>query len=141
DVIAYGFNFAGSALVAARTKLYSQITFGEGIGSYRGSADVVATGPATAEILPMFGWMIGVHHEWSDKWSSNLTYSELTLDDIAGQQGSHLRSTDYFAVNLINNPYERVFWGGEYLYGTRLNQDGAFADAHRLQLSFGFHLP
>ncbi|MEO1614666.1 MAG: DcaP family trimeric outer membrane transporter [Planctomycetota bacterium] len=141
DEIAYGFNFTGSALIVERTKLYSQITFGDGIGSYRGSNDVVSTGPDSAELLPMFGWMIGIHHEWNDHWTSNVTFSELILDDLDGQQGSNLRSTEYLAVNFINNPYERVFWGAEYLYGSRQNQDGHFANAHRLQLSVGFYLP
>ena len=56
------------------TTIY-QITFGEGIGSYRGSPDIVPTGPDTAAILPMFGWMIGLKHEWSDCLTSNLTFA------------------------------------------------------------------
>ncbi|MEM9644995.1 MAG: DcaP family trimeric outer membrane transporter [Planctomycetota bacterium] len=138
---AYGFNLTGSAFLSERIKAYSQITFGEGIGSYRGSADVVATGANTAEILPMFGWMVGIQRAWSDRLSSNLTVSELTLDRIAGQDSGNLRSTTYVAVNLIQNPYERVFWGIEYLHGIRENQGGDSASANRIQMSFGFYLP
>lgn len=139
--IAYGFNFTGSALLTQRTKVYSQITFGEGIGSYRGSVDVVSTGPDTAEVLPMFGWMFGVKQAWTDRLSSNLTVSELTLDRVAGQDPTNLRSTTYLAINLIQNPYERVFWGVEYLHGIRENQNRDSASANRLQMSFGFYLP
>lgn len=138
---AYGFNFTGSAMLTTRTKIYSQITFGEGIGSYRGSADVVSTGIDTAEILPMFGWMIGFKQAWNDRLTSNITFSELTLDRIAGQDPTNLRSTTYLAINLIQNPYERVFWGAEYLHGIRENQNGDSANANRLQMSFGFYLP
>jgi hypothetical protein len=53
---AWGLNFTGCFLLLRETKGYYQITFGEGIGSYRGSPDVVATGPNSAAILPMFGW-------------------------------------------------------------------------------------
>lgn len=138
---AWGFNFTGSFFVLEDTKAYYQITFGEGIGSYRGSPDVVATGPNTASIVPMFGWMVGAHHQWNDRWTSNLTFSELTLDDIPGQAPGNLLSTTYLAVNLIANPYERVFCGIEYLYGIREDVDGDDGDANRLQIACGFYLP
>lgn len=144
DVItgtAWGFNFTGSVRRSNLDKVYYQITFGEGIGSYRGSPDVVATGPNTAEILPIFGWMIGYRHRWSDCLTSNLTYSELHAEDIPGQDGDNLLQTSYLAVNLIANPYERVFWGIEYLHGSRRNQSSASSDANRIQLSCGFFLP
>ncbi|MEX2357620.1 MAG: DcaP family trimeric outer membrane transporter, partial [Pirellulaceae bacterium] len=141
DGTAWGFNFTGAAMLGERTRAYSQITFGEGIGSYRGSPDVVATGPDTAEILPMFGWMIGVHHEWADRLTSNFTYSKLSLEDLPGQDPTNLRDTTYLAANIIANPYERVFCGVEYLYGIREDASGAQGDAHRIQMSFGFYLP
>ncbi len=138
---AWGFNFTGSMKARDATKAYYQITFGEGIGSYRGSPDVVATSATTAEILPVFGWMVGLKQSWSDRVSSNLTYSELYVDAIPGQSPDNLLDTSYFAVNLIQNPYESVFWGVEYLHGTRRNQSFASASASRVQLSFGFFLP
>ncbi|WDQ17830.1 DcaP family trimeric outer membrane transporter [Rhodopirellula sp. P2] len=138
---AWGFNFTGSGKVTEDTRLYSQITFGEGIGSYRGSPDVVSTGPSSAAILPMFGWMVGCKHVWNERLTSNLTYSELLLDPIAGQDPTNLRQTNYLAVNLIHNPVDRVFVGIEYLYGMRENQNGNQADATRLQMTFGFYLP
>lgn len=138
---AWGFNFTGSVLALERTKAYYQITFGEGIGSYRGLPDVVATAPNNAAILPIFGWMVGLHHEWTDSLTSNLTYSELSLEDLPGQDLNNLRDTTYLAVNLIANPYDRVFVGIEYLYGVRNDLSGARGEAHRIQTSFGFYLP
>jgi len=138
---AWGFNFTGSARLTERFKAYYQITFGEGIGSYRGSPDVVATGPTTAAVLPVFGWMVGAKVAWCDRLTSNLTFSRLELDPLTGQDPDNLRGTTYLAVNVINNPYERLFWGAEYLFGIRENISGAEGDAHRLQLSFGFYLP
>lgn len=139
--MAWGFNFTGSALLTDNTKAYYQITFGEGIGSYRGSPDVVATGPMSIAILPMFGWMVGIHHRWNDSLTSNVTFSQLALEDVPGQNPNNLLGTNYLAVNLIANPYERVFCGIEYLYGTRDDVSGASGSAHRLQTSFGFYLP
>ncbi len=138
---AWGINFTGSFLLLQETKAYYQITFGEGIGSYRGSPDVVATGPNTSSILPMFGWMIGVHHEWNDAWTSNFTLSKLRLDNVPGQALDDLESTTYLAMNLIANPYERVFCGIEYLHGVREDVSGDSGSANRLQIACGFYLP
>lgn len=137
----WGFNFTGSILVLDETKAYYQITFGEGIGSYRGSPDVVATGPDTASILPLFGWLVGVHHEWSDSLTSNFTFSELALEDLPGQDPDNLLETRYLAANLIANPYRNVFCGIEYLYGIRKDVSGAEGNANRVQISFGYKLP
>jgi hypothetical protein len=63
------------------------------------------------------------------------------LDDVPGQDPDSLRGTTYLAVNLIANPYERVFTGVEYLYGVRDDASGASGAANRLQMSFGFYLP
>ena len=120
---------------------YYQITFGDGIGSYRGSPDTVATGPDTSAIQPSFGWMIGSKHEWTDRLTSNFTFSDLSLDNVPGQAGENLRRTQYFAANLILNPFGGVFFGVEYLYGFRQDVDGDRGDAHRLQSAFGFYLP
>ena len=138
---AWGFNFSGAYLVFPDTKGYYQITFGEGIGSYRGSPDVVPTGLDSAAILPSFGWMVGIKHEWTERLTSNFTYSKLSLGDLPGQDPDNLSSTTYFAANLIANPYERIFCGVEYLYGLREDVSGALGAAHRLQMSFGFFLP
>lgn len=138
---AWGFNFTGSFLLLEETKAYYQITFGEGIGSYRGSPDVIPTGPMTATVLPVFGWMVGGKHQWTDRLTSNITFSELSLDVPPGAPADSLRGTTYLAVNLIYNPLERVFCGVEYLYGVHEVFSGAEGSANRLQFSFGYFLP
>lgn len=138
---AWGFNFTGSCLLTDVTKAYYQITFGDGIGSYRGAPDVIPSGPDTAAILSSFGWMIGVKQEWTQRLTSNFTWSQLSIGDVLGQDPDNLSGTTYLAVNLIANPYERVFCGIEYLYGVREDVSGARGEANRLQMSFGFYLP
>ena len=137
----WGLNFTGSFLLVDSTKAYFQITTGDGIGSYRGSPDVVATGPDTLALLDTFGWMVGVHHGWTESLTSNVTFSKLAVEDVPGQDATNLRGTTYLAANLIANPYERVFVGVEYLYGARQNVDGAVGSANRMQFSCGFFLP
>lgn len=136
-----GFNFTGATLITNQTKAYSQVLFGEGIGSYRMLPDAAPTSPTSAGLLGMFGWMIGVTHDWNDVLSSNFTYAENSLDPVAFQEADDVKQTTYLAVNLLATPLDRVTVGIEYLYGTRENVDGDGAAANRIQTAFIFELP
>lgn len=137
----WGMNFTGVLLITERTKFYSQILFGEGIGSYRGLPDAAPAGLNQVDTLPLFGWMAGITHEWNDQLSSNFTYAENTLDNAPLQAFDEVHRTTYLAANLIWSPLPRVDVGVEYLYGIRQNVDRQSADAHRVQSAFIFKLP
>lgn len=138
---AWGLNFTGTILLADATKTYGQIVFGEGIGSYRDLPDAAPETATSEKVLPLFGWMVGFTHEWNDKWSSNFTYAENSLDNAAFQTADEVHRTTYLAVNLIWSRWERVWGGIEYLYGLRENVDREVGTAHRLQVGFVFDLP
>ncbi|QDT45720.1 hypothetical protein Pan241w_58480 [Gimesia alba] len=138
---AWGLNFTGVILATDKTKVYSQIVFGEGIGSYRDLPDAAPTAANQSGLMPLFGWMVGVTHDWNDSLSSNFTYAENRLGTTAFQNPNDVEATTYLAANLIWSPLDRVKVGVEYLYGTRENVNGAMGDAHRLQASFIFDLP
>ncbi|HBL46910.1 MAG TPA: hypothetical protein DDZ90_26340, partial [Planctomycetaceae bacterium] len=138
---AWGFNMTGVRLITERTKVYSQIVFGEGIGSYRSLPDAAPTAANQAGLLPMFGWMVGLTHDWNDSLSSNFTYAENSLDTTAFQSPTDVKQITYLAANLIWSPMNNVKIGVEYLYGTKDNVGGDSGDAHRLQTSFIFDLP
>lgn len=138
---AWGLNFTGVFLVTETTKVYSQILFGEGIGSYRDLPDAAPTAVDQGGLLPMFGWMVGATHNWNESLSSNFTYAQNDLGTTAFQNPNDVDQTTYLSANIIWSPLERVKVGVEYLYGTRKNVNGAMGDAHRLQASFIFDLP
>jgi outer membrane DcaP-like protein len=138
---AWGFNFTGVMEPTCNDKVYYQILFGEGIGSYKGLPDVAPVSSHRSEILPVFAWMVGCTHQWSERWSSNFTYSESRLDNTSSQAGDDLHENTYIALNLIWQPVERFYWGVEYLFGTREDVDGARGEANRLQMSVIFALP
>jgi hypothetical protein len=138
---AWGFNFTGVVLLLESTKAYYQILFGEGIGSYRGLPDAAPASATTDEILPLFGWMVGVTDDWNDRFSSNFTYAENSLDNTSLQIPGDISETSYLAANLMWSPLKRVTVGAEYLYGTRVNVNFASAAAHRFQMAFIFDLP
>ncbi|MCG8584122.1 MAG: DcaP family trimeric outer membrane transporter, partial [Pirellulales bacterium] len=138
---AWGLNFGGDARLGENDRIYSQIVWGEGIGSYKGLPDVVGDAVGSAEALTVFGWMVGWTHNWRENLSSNFTYSANRISPSMFQSADDLRQVTYLAVNFIAQPVERVFVGAEYLYGTRQNVDGQRGNANRFQFSFGFFLP
>jgi hypothetical protein len=144
DVItssAWGLNFTGVFFLTENDKTYSQIIFGDGIGSYRGLPDAAPASAESIAKLPLFGWMIGLTHDWNDRLSSNFTYAENSLDNTPGQRPEDVHRTTYLAANLICNAVDRTKVGIEYLYGLRENVNGAAGKANRLQVALIFDLP
>ena len=136
-----GMNFTGVLMLTGRTKAYSQVLFGKGIGSYRSLPDAAAVTGGEAALLPMFGWMFGLTHEWTDLLSSNFTYAANNIDNTTGQDADAVKQTTYMAINLLSKPQNRITVGIEYLYGTRTNKDLQSAGAHRVQCAVIFNLP
>ena len=134
-------NFTAVLMLTGRTKAYSQVLFGRGIGSYRSLPDAASVAAGEAALLPMFGWMFGLTHEWTDLLSSNFTYADNELNNTAGQDNNAVKNTTYMAINLLAKPQDRITVGIEYLYGTRTNKDLQSADAHRVQCAVIFDLP
>jgi hypothetical protein len=137
---ALGLNFTGAIFATEKDKVYYQILFGDGIGSFRGLPDA-APRPGETGLLGTFAWMMGWTHDWTDTLSSNFTYSENRIDNTPGQDADDLRLNNYLAVNLIHRPAERMFIGVEYLYGVREDVSTEFGVANRIQVSCGYFLP
>ncbi len=138
---AWGVNFTQVTKVSRRTKFYSEILWGDGIGSFRGLPDVVPTGPDSVTIVGFVGWMVGATHEWNSQLSSNFTYAEARIPFDPGFAADELNNVTYMAVNLIYQPFDRYQAGIEYLYGQRENNDGASGLANRVQVAFTYFLP
>lgn len=136
-----GMNFTGVFMLTGRTKAYSQVLFGKGIGSYRSLPDAAAVTGGQAVLLPMFGWMFGLTHEWTDLLSSNFTYASNEIENTSGQEPDAVKENTYMAINLLAKPQNRITVGIEYLYGTRTDKDLQSAGAHRVQCAVIFDLP
>jgi hypothetical protein len=138
---AWGLNFAGVIKPKRDLKVYYQVLFGEGIGSYRSLPDAAPTGTNSGKLLPLFGWMVGTTRNWNDKLSSNFTLAENRLAPTLLQDPDDVRRTTYLAANLIWAPADRIKIGVEYLHGLRENVNGRSGEADRIQASFIFDLP
>ncbi len=136
-----GLNLTSYVDLTEKCRVYGGILWGEGIGNYRDLPDIALVSPTSAEALESLAWYSGVTHQWSKRWSSNLTYSHGEIDNTANQSASSIQRLQYCAVNLIWQPTAHTFVGTEYLWGKRINLDSQGDDASRVMMSFGLLLP
>lgn len=124
-----------------RSRLYGGLLWGEGIGSYRDLPDIALVSATQGTALKTVAWYLGVTHQWTERWSSNLTFSNGATDNTPFQAADSLHEVQYLAANLIWHPTPWTFAGMEYLWGQRENRDQQRADANRMMVSVGFLLP
>ena len=139
--VGWGLNLSGHRELSNKDNFLFQVVGGQGIGSYWGVPDAAPSAPLQDDLLPIIAWMVGFAHNWTDKLTTNVTYSRTRIKNTAFQPAHELHSTEYLAVNLIWSPVERVFVGVEYLYGTRVDVDRNAGSAQRVQFSVGWYLP
>jgi hypothetical protein len=123
---------------------YSVVTYGDGIGRYRGGTTAVLD--ETGELHPVaaFAVMGGYEHFWADRWSTNAVYSAGETTDEPIYTSVVNKRLEYGAINLL---YwflgDRAWTGVEYLYGSREVFGGGedTGSAHRVQYAVRFNLP
>jgi len=143
-VTLWGTMLSANFTTYGRDTAYGVVTYGEGIGRYRGGITAVpdATGKLhAAEVLAVMG---GYEHFWATRWSTNAVYSVADAADQPFYTADINRRLDYGAVNLL---YwflgDRGWMGVEYLYGKRevFDVEPNSGTAHRVQYAVRFNLP
>lgn len=121
-----------------KSRFLGQFATGKGINRY--IQDVNGLGldavfePTTGfNALRSEGWFVCYEHFWTDKWISNICYSQTKTDLPDAVPDNVYKSASYVAANIIWLPIERMGVGLEYLIGDRENKDGEKGIAHRIQ--------
>jgi len=126
-----------------RDKLLFQINRGNGIGRY--ITDLSSIGnydgifdPADGE-LQLFDVMAG-YASWQHWWDieqlrSNFTFGMVDVNNPGFLAGDAYQQTLRVSSNLIWSPISRIDIGGEYLWGSRENEDGESGDANQVQFA------
>jgi len=149
DVDGIAPNFSGSAtgwgvnlssnLKFNKDVLKLQVVVGEGISNYMNdaTADVGAvTNADIAEALPLVGVVAFYDRTWSEKWSSTIGWSMISIDNSDGQLPSAFHQGQYALVNLLFYPVPGMMFGPEVQYIHRANfSDGWDTGGFRLQVS------
>ena len=121
-----------------RSRVLLQYTCGSGIARYiQDTAGLGLDGqvdPATGAFDTVFatGWSASYEHWFTEKWLSNVTYSEDRTVSTTGQPGSTYVGAKYLATSLRYIPIRNLSLGVEYLWGQRENLDDERAKANRL---------
>jgi hypothetical protein len=129
-----------------RCRIMGQYTFGWGIGRYL--LDTVGLGldgqvdPRTGsfDVLYASAMVISYEQWWSEKWLSNITYSQTLVASNGGQPGDTYTGAKYLGVSLWYNPIRNLSLGIEYLYGQRdnLNQQSGHANRVNALVQYNF---
>lgn len=140
DVGLWGFNLSTKYQVVGDDNVYAQVTYGDGVGRYRGGTTAAPDADGDLEAVTVLGWMLGYEHHWNDEYRSTVTYSWGDGDIPDGAPADTTEQLEYFAANLIWQFADRAWAGIEYLYGSRDTFDDETGDANRIQLALRFDL-
>jgi hypothetical protein len=127
-----------------RDSAYGVVTWGEGIGRYRGGVTAVPDETGAMHAVGGLAFMGGYEHFWGERWSTNGVYSIADTSDEAFYTSAVNKQLTYGAVNLL---YwflgDRAWTGVEYIYGHReaFGEDAGTGSAHRVQYAVRFNLP
>lgn len=136
DVTQYGGNLSTKLNLGKNTNFIGQVIYGNGITRYRGGNSVGLDEKGKFKSIKEFAFTVGLQQKWSPKVTSFILYNNGDLDTTAGQSGSDIAKTYYYALNTIYNLTPTTSIGLEYLKGRRENIDGSNGEANRLQFSF-----
>ena len=84
-------------------------------------------------MLGCYGGFIGYTQYWSPKFSSNFIYSFIMLEQTNLLEGRDFKESDYALANLFYNPFPRIAFAVEYVYGKLIVQSSDSGTANRLQ--------
>jgi len=118
---------------------------GSGIGRYitdlrtlGGQDAVYDSATNTIQALPVFAWYLGYETMWTSSLRSTFTYGTVLVDNLAVQPGEALKMTNRGSLNLTWSPIPRLDLVAEFLFGNRINKDGARGASSQLQLGTNF---
>jgi hypothetical protein len=141
--LGWGVDLTSTIKVKDRNKLLLGVVYGEGIANYMndGGMDIAPkTGGATvkSEAVPLLGLSAYYDHYWGEKFSSSVGYSRTQVENTDFQTDGAFRYGQYASANLLYYPAKNLFYGAEYLWGTRKDRGGASGSDQRIQLSANF---
>jgi hypothetical protein len=138
SVALWGFNLSTKLMTWAKDNAMVQLTYGDGVGRYRGGTTAAPDSDGNLEAIPTAGVLASYQHHWNEKYRSTVMYSWVEGDLPAGTPTTASERLSYFAANFIYQFSDHAWTGIEYLYGTNDTNDGNDGDASRIQMAVKF---
>jgi hypothetical protein len=136
----WGFNLSTKLATTGEDSAIAQVTYGDGVGRYRGGITAAPDGDGNMEAVETWGWLLSYEHHWSPKYRSTLSYAWADANLPGGAPADTTQKLDYLALNLIWQFCDRAWTGIEYLYGSNETFDEADGNASRVQISLRFDI-
>jgi hypothetical protein len=96
--------------------------------------------PIRADALPLQSLVAFLDHNWTNKWTTSVGYSQLAVRNTVLQVPEAFHRGQYAIANLLYSPFEHLLYGGEFQWARRTNfADGFHANDYRLQFSFKYN--
>jgi len=142
DATLWGMLLSGRVKTFGRDYAYGTLTFGDGVGRYRGGITAVPDANNELHAPGLVAIMGGYDHYWHPRLSSNAVFSRASTDEEDFYSADINTQLDYAAVNLLYWFLPDRAWAGvEYLHGGRDVFSGENGSANRLQFAVRFNLP
>lgn len=128
-----------------RCRILLQYSCGWGIGRYiQDSAGLGLDGqvdPATGSFKTLWasGWSASYEHWFTERWLTNITYSQLQVGSNGDQPGNTYVGAKYLAASLWFVPVRNMSLGIEYVWGERKNLGGGRGQANRANALFQYN--
>ncbi len=141
----WGIDLTSVVNVRQKDALRVGVVWGAGIASYMndGGMDLAPNGSTStaisAKAVPLIGVSAYYDLWWSQKFSSSFGYSMTQVDNTNFQTGTAYHNGIYASANLLYYPVKDVFYGIEYLYGRREDNDGNAGQDQRVQISVHYN--
>lgn len=143
--VGWGVQVSGTAPLTSLVTAYWQGVYGDGIASHiqdlNGlNMDMVPTGDGKMECVKAWGGYVGFQFNFSPKVFATTTYSHVRTyaDSYKGGStpyGEQYRYAQYAQANVFWNLTPEIQTGLEYIYGRRVDYNGAQGHDNRIQTS------
>ncbi len=126
-----------------------QVVYGKGIQNYMNDAPVDVgiendpgntTAPVKGVPLPLIGIVAFIDHTWSEKFTTAVGWSMLSIDNSDAQSDDAFKAGQYAAFNVMYYPVKNLMAGVELQYGDRKNfHDDFNPSIFKCQFSFKYN--
>ncbi|MBU2651913.1 MAG: porin [Bacteroidetes bacterium] len=140
----WGRSITGLINVTQNDIIMFQVVYGEGIARYIqdisgcGMDLVPAKGDSTLKPLPVWGFYGSVQHNWTPTINSSIIYGYTQAAKFGIQPDDYYKIGQYIAANFFWDILPVFTVGIEYLWGQRINQNGAKGTANRIDFMAQF---